>query len=169
VFLAPDGNLQAQFEKLRRAAIPWADAMQTGMLSKSDVWLVLCSTIWRTLVYPLPAINLTCEQCESIMSPILQYFLPTLGICRNFPQKLDLLWYINRKTVHNVIRFFFIELGQIPQLNHIESGYLQLLTTNSLIKSSVIFTSMHNILLQHDIVMTPPRMNDCFIMEAKKE
>jgi hypothetical protein len=60
----------------------------------------------------------------------------------------------------------FIELRQLPQLNHIESGYLQLLTTNSLIKSSVIFTSMRNILLQHDIVMTPPRMNDCFIMES---
>jgi hypothetical protein len=42
----------------------------------------------RTLIYPLPAIRLTKAQCESIMAPLLQYCLPALGVCRNFPRRL---------------------------------------------------------------------------------
>jgi hypothetical protein len=46
------------------------------------------STIMRTISYPLPALRLTRPQCEAIMAPILQYCLPALGICQNFPRKL---------------------------------------------------------------------------------
>ena len=36
VFLAPDGNLRKQKEKLREAAITWADCMRTGHISRDD-------------------------------------------------------------------------------------------------------------------------------------
>lgn len=91
VFLAPDGNSQAQFEKMRKAVASWVDGLRTGIISKDEVWLALQSTILRTLYYPLPALRLTKAQCKAIMSPPLQYCLPALGICRNFPRLLVFL------------------------------------------------------------------------------
>jgi hypothetical protein len=71
-----------------QAATRWADAMGTGSISKEDVWTAIHSTIWQTLSYPLPALRLPKAECNAIMAPILQYCLPALGVCRNFPRKL---------------------------------------------------------------------------------
>jgi len=87
-FLAPDGNHKAQIKKMIQASNKWADAMRSGSLSRSDVRLSLISTIWRTLLYPLPALNLTKTECELIMVPILRYCLPAMGYCRNFPRNV---------------------------------------------------------------------------------
>ncbi len=88
VYLAPDGNTMAQFDKLYNKVIKWADAMRTGHIPRQDVWLAYNSTIWRTLCYSLPAINLTRQQCDKLMTPLLTYVLPALGICRNFPRSM---------------------------------------------------------------------------------
>jgi hypothetical protein len=56
VFLAPNGNLNEQFQKMLNAATKWADNLRIGAISKNDVWLALQSTILCTLMYPLPAI-----------------------------------------------------------------------------------------------------------------
>jgi hypothetical protein len=69
-------------------AIEWADCMRTGKIPKDDAWLAFNSTIWKTLSYPLPALNMSKEECESIMKPVLQYLLPAIGVCRNFPRTL---------------------------------------------------------------------------------
>ena len=66
VDLAPDGNTKQQVNSMREATIKWSDAMRTGKISKSDAWVALTSTIWSTLMYPLPALNLTKKQCEFI-------------------------------------------------------------------------------------------------------
>ncbi len=73
VFLAPDGNLEEQIQKMKKAAITWADNLRTGSISKNEVWVALQSTILRTLAYPLPALRLTQKNCEEIMAPILQF------------------------------------------------------------------------------------------------
>jgi hypothetical protein len=62
VFLAPDGNLEEQFQKMLAAANKWAENLRTGKISRNEAWLALQSTIMRTLVYPLPAIRLTKSQ-----------------------------------------------------------------------------------------------------------
>jgi hypothetical protein len=59
VFLAPDGNLDEQFQKMLNAATKWADNLRTGAINRNDVWLALQSTILRTLMYPLPSIRLS--------------------------------------------------------------------------------------------------------------
>ncbi len=74
--LAPDGNTQTQAANMKTAAVKWADTMRTGTISKNDTWLA----------YPLPVINLTKEQCDHIMAPILHYILPAIGVCCNFPR-----------------------------------------------------------------------------------
>ena len=66
----------------------WADAMRSGRISRQEAWLAITSTIWKTLSYPLSATNLTKSQCEQIMSPILKYGLPAIGVCRNFPRSM---------------------------------------------------------------------------------
>jgi hypothetical protein len=56
MFLAPDGNLDAQYQKMRQAATTWADNLRTGSISRTEVWIALQSTILRTLIYPSPAL-----------------------------------------------------------------------------------------------------------------
>jgi hypothetical protein len=41
VYLSLDGNLSQQFEKMRGRTVRWADNLQTGALSKDEVWLAL--------------------------------------------------------------------------------------------------------------------------------
>jgi hypothetical protein len=88
VFLAPDRNLAMQFSSMLAKVQQWANALSTGNISRSEVWLALTTTIWQTLCYPLSSINLSRLQCEKLMSPLLQYALPALGICRSFPRDI---------------------------------------------------------------------------------
>jgi len=88
VFLAPDGNLDAQFQKMKSGVIKWADSLRTGNIGRTEVWTALQSTILRALAYPISALRLTRCQIEQILAPLLQYCLPAMGICRNFPRKL---------------------------------------------------------------------------------
>lgn len=62
--------------------------MRTGKLSRCDAWTAITTTIWRTLSYLLPALNLTRQQCDKILAPILHYGLPATGICWNFPHRV---------------------------------------------------------------------------------
>jgi hypothetical protein len=88
IFLAPDGNTDDQCEKMKQAAIQWAEHMRTRKICRNDAWIAVQSTIWRTLTYALPALNLTQEQCKAIMAPVLRFCLPAIGVCRNFSKKL---------------------------------------------------------------------------------
>jgi hypothetical protein len=75
-----------QVEKMINIAKEWVAKMKEGKLSRTEIWLAVQLTVWRTLIYPLPALNLTKQECEQIMAPILNFVLPALGICRNFPR-----------------------------------------------------------------------------------
>jgi hypothetical protein len=66
----------------------WADQMRTGVIKKAETWLALQTTIWHTLCYPLNALNLTQQQCEKIMSPVLNQALPAMGVCHTYPRNL---------------------------------------------------------------------------------
>lgn len=85
VVLAPDGNTHSQTHSLIQMATQWVDNVWAGKITRDDVWLVVMSTIWRTIAYPLPALNLTKQQCNAIIAPILANTLLALGVCRNFP------------------------------------------------------------------------------------
>ena len=45
VYLAPDGNLDAQIEKMSKTVMNWVDGLRTCHLSKNDAWLAVQSTI----------------------------------------------------------------------------------------------------------------------------
>jgi hypothetical protein len=88
IHLAPDGSTDAQADKMRDMAQRWADEIRTGKIACDESWLAIQSTIWRTLSYPLSAINLTEDQCDMTIRPILTYGLPSIGVCHNYPRKL---------------------------------------------------------------------------------
>jgi hypothetical protein len=70
VKLAPDGNDQAQFQKLLDSAKTWQEQIRAGHLPRKLAWESMTTTILRTLHYPLPATTLTLIQCDAIMTPI---------------------------------------------------------------------------------------------------
>jgi hypothetical protein len=113
-FLAPDGNHKAQTAKMVQAANKWADAMQTGTISRSEVKTSLISTIWRTLIYPLLALNPSKADCEKIMAPILQYCLPAMGYCRNFPQ--DIVFCPAKYMGVNILHLYTLPPGRVVRV-----------------------------------------------------
>jgi hypothetical protein len=86
IHIAPDGNRRQQVEKMKNIAKEWVAKMKEGKLSRTKIWVAVQSTVWRTLISPLPAVNLTKQECKQIMGPILNFVLPALGICRSFPR-----------------------------------------------------------------------------------
>ncbi len=194
VFIAPDGNTTKQHQKMQKLAVHWADCMRTGRISKDDAWLSFQSTIWKTLSYPLSALNLSRKECDQIMAPILQYLLPAIGVCRNFPRHLiytseqymglgvkhphttqeicrlkDIISHVSQRTntgilYRNTLELLILELGMGTVLHLIKEEVLSLLATDSLIKSTVQFLLQHGIELHHDIILLPLRENDCLLM-----
>jgi hypothetical protein len=149
--------------------------MQTGKISPSETWLAITSTIWKTLSYPLPAINLSKRQCENIMAPVLQYGLPALGICRSFPRKLvfaptkymglglphlytiqeisrikDILSHTYASTTtgylyQTSLELLLLEIGMGTDLHLVSYELTSNLATNSLIKSTWQFLNSNNL------------------------
>jgi hypothetical protein len=185
IFLAPDDNTIQQQEKLKDLAIKWADSMRTGRISREDTWLAFYSTIWKMLSYPLPALNLTCEEWDKIMAPILQYLLPAMGICRNFPRALvynsvkymgvgvqhpytiqeiaqvkDIVSHVHRRTITGDLyrasfEVLLLEKGMGAELNQIPQEVLHSLATASLVKNTCQFLQAYDLSLYHDIKIKP--------------
>jgi hypothetical protein len=194
VHLAPDGNTQAQFDKMYNKVIQWADKMQTGRIPKTEAWLAVMSTIWRTLYYPLPAINLTKKQCDKLMAPLLNYLLPALGVCRTFPRSLvfapiqymglgikhihtiqeitwlkDILQHAMQDSLlgslyKNSLSCLIIELGFDAPLHTIPYSTFLHLVTDSLNKSSWEFLYQHQLELKHTMKMHAPHQGDSSIL-----
>jgi hypothetical protein len=194
VYLAPDGNTRQQQQKLQEAAIKWADNMRTGKIPKDDAWPAFHSTIWKTILYPLPALNMTPAECDRIMAPILRYLLPAIGVCRNFPRSLvynspqymglglknlfttqeilrlkDILIHVYRrnttgKLYRNSLELLIIELGMGTELQLIPQDLLGALATDTFIKSTCLFLQSYQLELHHDISVPPLREGDRLIM-----
>jgi hypothetical protein len=196
ILLAPDGSTGSQAAKMRHMADTWATEMRKGNLSKSEAWIALISTFWRSLSYPIPALNLTKDQCEKIMAPALVYVLPALGICHMFPRDLvftseryfglgiphlytmqeiyQLLDVLNHTATLSItgslyqatLELLVIELGSTEDLHKLPFPDLHRLTTNSLIKSTWEFLYHNELTLRHNIHFPQPRERDIEIMTA---
>jgi hypothetical protein len=195
VDLAPDGNLEQQARKMKDTATLWADQMRTGKLSRTEYWLAFYSTLWRTLEYPLPALNLTQKQCEDIMSPALNQLLPSIGVCRNFPRCLvyapltfgglgiphlyttqEIARIINiidhtanRTDTGNLhlasLEALIVETGFDNNTLNIPYHDISFLATNSLVKATWQFLSENEITMKHNINIPRKRENDMPLMQ----
>ena len=86
VFLALDGNQQAEFLKLRGIANRWCDQVRSSRLSSAEAWFALHHTVLKSLEYPLLVTFLTRRQCDTLMHTLLQAALPRLHIALSFPK-----------------------------------------------------------------------------------
>jgi hypothetical protein len=64
IHLAANRDTTAQEEYMIKKASEWVASMKEGSLSRQEIRIALNSTIMRTLIHPLPALNLTKKQCE---------------------------------------------------------------------------------------------------------
>ncbi len=62
--------------------------MAAARLTQSDATFSLKNVVLRKLNYPLVTTTFSCQQCDQIMSPILQQGLPKAGVIRTFPRAL---------------------------------------------------------------------------------
>ena len=88
VFLAIDGSNTVQIKHMRNIAEGWYDKVRTGHITREDAWRALHGTIIKTLEYPLLALTLTKEACNTIMAPVLHGGLSKMGVCKNMPRDL---------------------------------------------------------------------------------
>jgi hypothetical protein len=88
LWMAPDGNLDEQFDRLLTMVKHWSDRIRTSYLRKHDAAYALKVTVLKKIEYALPALNLSKAQCDKLMRPILQAALPKAGYNRNFPKEV---------------------------------------------------------------------------------
>jgi len=168
--------------------------MATGKLSRQEMWVAAHSTIWRTLSYPLPALNLTRQQWDDLLALLIRFLLPKLGVCRNFPRGLvfapekffglglthlftmqeiarvkDIIYHTANETTTGdlytaSIELLYIELGSFLQLKATPFATWGHLTTTSLVKSTWEFLDTYSLSLYTPIDVTLPRQGDNFLM-----
>jgi hypothetical protein len=73
---------------MMEASQKWAAQIKASNLRQMDAWMALCSTIWKTLEYPLTCTTLTEKQCEQIMRPAMSAGLAKYHACRSLPTSL---------------------------------------------------------------------------------
>ena len=66
-------------------AVEWGTKVRTGDINRQYAWRAMNMNVVKTLEYPLVVLTLTEEECNYIMTPILEGELPRSGICRNIP------------------------------------------------------------------------------------
>jgi hypothetical protein len=88
LWMALDGNLNEQFDRLLTMVKQWSDRVRTSYLQKHDAAYGLKVTVLKKIEYALPAVNLSKAQCHKLMRPILQAALPKAGYNRNFPKEV---------------------------------------------------------------------------------
>ena len=75
-------------DRLRQKAEEWWSNVRSGHLNRHEAWLALNSTIMRSLLYPLPALTLTKEQCTKIMASVIAAGLNYLGVSSKLRRKI---------------------------------------------------------------------------------
>ena len=63
----------------------WGVKVITEAINRQYAWRAMNMTVVKTLEYPLVALTLTEEECNYIMTPILEGGLPRSRIFRNIP------------------------------------------------------------------------------------
>jgi hypothetical protein len=149
----------------------------------------------ETLSYPLNATNLTKAQCDTIMAPLLNYALPAMGVCRNFPRALvcssttypglgvkhihtlqeiarikDILHHTYIKSTtgllyRTLLEYLILEVGLGTNFMNIDFTKYHRLATNCLLKNTWEFIYTHQITIDHDIVVPHNTTNDKLLMK----
>jgi len=87
VWLAPDGNCNAELQYLQSIATDCTNKMEKAGLQYNNAAFSL-NVLLRKLAYPWLVTNFTEQQCATIMKPVLKEGLPKAGVFWMYP----MLW-----------------------------------------------------------------------------
>jgi len=85
----PSGSLHSSIKQLHGASLTYANAITGCRLNKSATLWSYLMYLMPKLTYPTPALTLTQEECQRILSPSLMAVLPKL--------------YVNRHTARSIV------------------------------------------------------------------
>ena len=60
-----------QIEQMVEQSQDWVDKITCGHMDRTNISIVLQTTIWKTLGYPLSSTLLNKEECETVMRPAI--------------------------------------------------------------------------------------------------
>jgi hypothetical protein len=95
IMFSPSGQQNSQFRHLQDKCKQWAFKINKSKLTRSDSFLAMTTTIWKTIEYPLLATTMSMTQCSNLAGIILMAGLPRSGICR----------YIDRRPLFSCTKF----------------------------------------------------------------
>jgi hypothetical protein len=133
VRLAPDGNMDVQYQWMLQTARAWADKIRVGHLPRHLTWLAWKTTIQKTLEYPLSTTTLTRNQCDKLSSVLAGVALPRIGVMRSFPRAL---LHAPTKLAGLNIPNFYIEQGVAHILRLIRYSKSQYHSTGLLLRQT---------------------------------
>jgi hypothetical protein len=112
VFIATNGNQNAQTRALQGKAVIWADRVCMGRFTHAKAWYSLQFCVMKALEYPLMATSPSKTQCEIIMKLIQAAALPAMGINSHLtltivhgPQKYQGLGILDLWTVQSILNY----------------------------------------------------------------
>ena len=82
VWLAPNGDHSKQLEVMSLKVLQWTELLRVGHLSRNETWTALNSGILKALAYPLPALTLSEDECQTLMVPLIEAAFPRCGISK---------------------------------------------------------------------------------------
>ena len=88
VFLAPDGNNEAQINKLKQRMSKLAEYIRAGHVSRHEAWISLTMVAFKSLEYCTPSMTVSKKDYDEILKPLLKQYLPKIGINRNIRRDL---------------------------------------------------------------------------------
>jgi hypothetical protein len=80
VYMAPNGNNARQVNYMKGKTTEWANNIRRGNLTQTQTYIATVSTIWKTVEYPLTALDLTVNEIKSTIWPIHKVALKKMGI-----------------------------------------------------------------------------------------
>ena len=174
IFIAMDGNRNKQVEFLQHKARIYNEQLRTGVIERRHAWYSYTASFSRILEYPMEAIDLSRDEWESIIKLFIGTLLSKAGIVKTFPrtsvfsserfQGLGLAHPFYSQKIKHINVLLGVE-GLNNQTNSLlktaweecqeESGVvgclvkgpkeLIQLTTNTWIKSTMLFAMEHNL------------------------
>ena len=76
---------QKAAKKLQQTSDTWYNNIKARRFPKHDAWLLVHTTIVKSLQLPLHAMTLTKRECQHIMAPVCSAGLPAQGVNRKLP------------------------------------------------------------------------------------
>ena len=86
VMLSPDDNNTAQVVRTRKVVSYFVEKIRTRFIKDHDVLHALHIPVMRLLNWPLPVITSSEDECNQIMTPVIQNILAKLQVVQSIKQ-----------------------------------------------------------------------------------